>query len=358
MDVIAYFLPQFYPIRENNEWWGNGFTEWTNVGKAKKLFPGHEQPKIPKDLGYYDLRLQETVKNQIILAKFANIKAFCIWNYWFGNGYKVLELYIEEYLKNPKLDLNYCIGWANESWKSKTWNNIDKYDKILIEQKYPGNKDIEDYFYYCLKFFKDKRYYKIKGKPVFLVYKPLLIPKNINFVNLWNDLAKLNGFKKGFYFIGHTLDFNEKESILKLGYDAVNIVRIGEHKYNPTVTKRVIINLIFNKIFKFPLILNYKFISNYFISNEEKEENIIPTIIPNWDHTPRSKNKGLVFHKSTPELFKKHIIKVKNIVENKKNKLVFLKSWNEWGEGNYIEPDLKYGSKYLEVLKDVTSLKK
>ena len=122
MEIIAYYLPQYYPFKENNEWWGEGFTEWTNVGKASKRYPGHYQPKVPKDLGYYDLRLVDNQKKQIELAKEAGVTAFCYWHYWFGNGKRLLDKPIASVLKNKELDFPFCFGWANESWMAKIWS--------------------------------------------------------------------------------------------------------------------------------------------------------------------------------------------------------------------------------------------
>ena len=351
MEVIAYYLPQYYPFKENNEWWGNGFTEWTNVGKAKPLFRGHQQPKVPKDLGYYDLRLPEVRERQAELAREAGVTGFCYWHYWFGNGRQLLDMPLKEVLRSGNPDFPFCLGWANESWKAKVWNyNDTSKDKLLIEQVYPGRDDIVKHFYSILELIKDKRYIKIDNKPVFVVYKPILLPDAKEFISMFNDLAKENGITEGFYFIGHTLNGAETSRILDLGFDAINIVRNGEYKFNKEVIKRIPFKLFKFKALGRPLKLDYSFISKYFIHNSDNDERIIPTIIPRWDHTPRSGKKGVVFHNSTPELFKKHFEKAVEIIKNKKNKVLFLKSWNEWAEGNYMEPDLEYGKAYIQEL--------
>lgn len=351
MEVIAYYLPQYYPFKENNKWWGEGFTEWTNVGKASKLFKGHYQPKVPYHLGYYDLRVPEVRERQAQLAREAGVTGFCYWHYWFGNGKQLLDMPLKELLKTGKPDFPFCLGWANESWKAKVWNiNDSNGDKMLIKQEYPGIDDIIDHFYAILPAFKDKRYIKIDGKPVFLVYKPLLIPNANEFLEKWNELAKANEISDGFYFIGHTVNNAEKSSILELGFDAVNIVRIGEHRYNKKVIKKILWKIFKWKVLGYPLKIKYSFISKYFIQEVDKEENVIPTIIPNWDHTPRSGTKGVVFHDSNPELFKKHVFQALRILKFKQRPIVFVKSWNEWGEGNYMEPDLRYGKEFIKVL--------
>lgn len=354
MEIIAYYLPQYYPFKENNEWWGEGFTEWTNVGKSKPLFKSHYQPKVPSDLGYYDLRISEVRQKQVNLAIEAGVTGFCYWHYWFGDGKRLLDMPFSEVLNSGKPDFPFCLGWANESWKAKVWNSENAIgDKMLIEQKYPGKHDIENHFFEILPAIKDSRYIKIEDKPIFVIYKPFLIPDLPDFIKIWNDLAKEHGFENGFFFIGHTLDSNEKKSILGMGFDAVNIVRTGEHRFNLKVIKKIPLKLFQFKILKKPLKLNYSFISKYFIQEIDKEENVFPTLIPNWDHTPRSGNYGVVFHKSTPNLFKNHATRALEIVKNKpkSRQILFLKSWNEWGEGNYMEPDLKFGKGYINALK-------
>lgn len=353
MKVIAYYLPQYYPFKENNEWWGEGFTEWTNVGRAKQLFRGHDQPKVPKDLGYYDLRIPEVREMQVKLAIEAGVTGFCYWHYWFGNGKQLLDMPIKELLKTGKPDFPFCLGWANESWKAKIWNiNDTSNDKLLIEQLYPGINDIVAHFYSILPALNDKRYIRIENKPVFVIYKPLFMPNANKFINTWNKLARKNNLSDGFFFIGHTVNIKEKSKILNLGFNAVNIVRTGEYRFNNEVIKKIPYKLFKFKFFGRPLKLNYSFISKYFVQDYDREEDIIPTIIPNWDHTPRSGKRGVVFHNSTPKLFKKHIVKLLEVIKNKKRKVAFLKSWNEWGEGNYMEPDLKNGKKYIKVLSE------
>ena len=354
MKIIAYYLPQYYPFKENNEWWGEGFTEWTNVGNAKPLFKNHYQPKVPADLGYYDLRLPEVREKQVQLAIEAGVTGFCYWHYWFGNGKQLLDTPFREVLNSGKPDFPFCLGWANESWKAKTWNaNNTTNDKLLIEQIYPGIKDIEDHFYSILSALKDPRYIRINNKPIFVVYKPFLLPDSNSFLKKWNELAIKNGLAEGFFFIGHTVDSKEKNKILEMGFNAVNIVRNGEYRYNSDVIKRIPFSLFKFKILHKPLVLKYSFISKYFIQDMDKAEDVYPTIVPNWDHSPRSGVLGVIFHNSTPELFKKHVESALKIIKDKPfdQQVIFLKSWNEWGEGNYMEPDLKFGKEYIYVLK-------
>lgn len=187
--IIAFYLPQFHPIKENDEWWGKGFTEWHNVVKAKPLFRGHYQPKLPGDLGFYDLRLPETREAQAQLAKEAGVYGFCYWHYWFGNGRRLLERPFNEVVASGKPDFPFCLAWANHSWYAKTWDP-NKKDKLLIEQLYPGAEDNEKHFYELLAAFKDDRYIKVDDKPLFAIFKPLQVDNVSAFIEQWQDLAK------------------------------------------------------------------------------------------------------------------------------------------------------------------------
>lgn len=356
MEIIAYYLPQYYPFKENNEWWGEGFTEWTNVGKAKPLFRGHYQPKVPADLGYYDLRMAEVKEKQVQLAKEAGVTAFCYWHYWFGNSRVLLDTPLRQVLDTGKPDFPFCLGWANESWQSKVWNSDGTVEgKTLMEQLYPGDEDIVNHFNYIKRAISDKRYLRIDNKPVFVIYKPLLYPDVRHFMDMFNEKIKEAGIAEGFFFIGHTIDSSEIEKLKEIRFDAINIVRQGEYRFNKKVIKRIPWNLFCFKVLKQPLVLKYSFISKYFIDeNTDRDENIIPSVIPNWDHTPRSKNRGSVYHQSTPQLFKEHVKRALRVIKSKRQdrQILFVKSWNEWGEGNYMEPDLKNGKGYIKALKE------
>jgi hypothetical protein len=349
--IIAYYLPQYHPIKENNEWWGEGFTEWTNVGKAKKYFTGHYQPKVPADLGYYDLRLPEVRQKQAELAGDAGVSAFCYWHYWFGEGRRLLEYPINEILRTGSPCFPFCFAWANHSWYKKNWNSDVSWnigDK-LIEQLYPGKEDHVRHFYSIYEALVDDRYFKIDGRPVFAVYDPLSIPCVNGFIDLWNELALKEGLK-GFYFIGHTTEKDKISKIRACGFDSVNI----SLHHEPFARENCGINKLIRPfrilLLKKPSVVEYRKAIKYFKDPVNCEENTIPTIIPNWDHTPRSGSRGRVFNNSNPELFYDHAKDILKSVQNKKNKIAFIKSWNEWGEGNYMEPDIRYGRKYIDVL--------
>jgi hypothetical protein len=351
--VIAYYLPQFHPIPENDEWWGKGFTEWTNVGKAKPLFRGHYQPRVPADLGYYDLRLPEIREQQAQMARDAGIEGFCYWHYWFGNGKRLLERPFNEVLASGKPDFPFCLGWANESWKGFPHGLTNR--NTLIEQRYPGIDDYKAHFYTVLPAFKDRRYITVDKKPFFLIYKPLDNPEVMVFIETWRKLARENGLS-GIHFVGY-LDSNGHsiKQIMNTKVDAVNTVRLDKYLFNRSLSKKIYDKL--NKIiFDMPFKYQYKKMSKYFIDAEEDTiENVYPSIVPGWDHTPRSGKNGLIMTNTTPNQFEKHIKKAMSVVEDKRyeHRIIMLKSWNEWAEGNYMEPDLKWGMQYLEHLKKV-----
>lgn len=352
--IIAFYLPQYHPTKDNNIWWGQGFTEWTNVGKAKSYFWGHEQPRVPADLGYYDLRLPETRKEQAKLAKEAGIEGFCYYHYWFGNGKRELEFPFNEVLRLGEPDFPFCLCWANESWHSKFWNKDGSYtSKMLIEQKYSGTKDFLNHFYDVLPAFKDKRYIKVDEKPLFMIYKPLNVPQIKEMIPLWQKLAHKEGLK-GIYFCAHTAYEKDIDELLNIGYDSINIVRLWDCMWYRPIYKKIIGKFVRNFIWSHPFIITYKKAMKTFLGEiEKKHDKVFPTIIPNWDHSPRSGKRGYVITRSSPALFKKHASQVIEATKNKNNPIIFLKSWNEWGEGNYMEPDIKYGKGYIKALHDL-----
>ena len=352
--IIAFYLPQFHPIKENDEWWGKGFTEWTNVAKAKKLYPKHKQPKIPADLGFYDLRIPDVRQQQVELARRCGVEGFCYWHYYFGNKKQLLNEIIESVYEDKQNTFPYCFGWANESWEKKLWNKDGRGNKVLIEQKYGNEDEYTEHFYEILKYLKDERYITIDGKPLFLIYKPEKLPNANCLFSCWNKLAKENGLK-GIYFIAHSnWQYKNKEDYLAQGYDGVysnEVLNGGAFiQRNPFAT----IRNIFNKLLGFPKLINFKTLIKESISKYDYQENIFPGILCGWDHTPRSGRKGLVVTNFSKKLFKDHILQVFSTLKNKTpdHRIVFLKSWNEWGEGNFMEPDFEFGSMKIDTLKE------
>lgn len=352
--VIAFYLPQFHPIPENDEWWGKGFTEWTNVGKAKPLFKGHYQPRVPADLGYYDLRVPETRKAQADMAQEYGVEGFCYWHYWFGNGKRLIERPFNEVLASGEPDFPFCLAWANETWKGFNHGLTNR--NVLIEQLYPGIEDYTAHFYAVLPALKDKRYIQVDNKPLFMLYKPLQHPDLKLFVELWQTLAKENGLE-GIYFVGHTIFTREIPELMNQGMDAVNINRLYSYLKEHRSLKQRIIDKTKKLSGGVPHVYNYGKMINYLTGKEETQENVFPAAVPNWDHSPRSGRESLIYHNSTPQLFEEHLSKVMDVIKHKPDdkKIVFLKSWNEWAEGNYMEPDLKFGTQYLKSLKKLVS---
>ena len=357
--VIALYLPQYHPTPDNDLWWGKGFTEWTNVAKAKPLFRGHYQPHIPADLGFYDLRLPQVREAQAKLARESGIYGFCYYHYWFGNGKQELELPFKEVLASGKPDFPFMLCWANETWHKKFWNKDGKGSskEILVKQEYPGKQDMIDHFYHLLPAFKDNRYIKYDGKPLFMIYRPLDYDQISDFIHLWNSLALQNGLK-GIYFIGtHYRDNRKKGSeefirseYISLGFDGVNFIRVGYPHENQAFLSHAFKRLR-SMFFNIPYIYNYNKIYHLFCQEIDSLNGVFPTIIPNWDHTPRSGTRGVVFTNTNPLNFSKHIEQVLEQTKLKNSDLnyIFLKSWNEWGEGNYVEPDLRFGHAFLNI---------
>lgn len=357
--VIAMYLPQFHPIPENDEVWGKGYTEWINVAQAKPLFRGHVQPRIPADLGFYDLRVPEVREEQAKMARDAGIEGFMYWHYWFGNGKRLLERPFDEVLNSGKPDFPFCLGWANHSWKTSTWTALKNFqaNQMILEQTYPGDEDYIAHFNYCLKAFKDPRYIKVDGKPFFLLYNAKELPDCKHFFNLWNKLAVENGLP-GIHFVGLAggWDSNIDEQF-SLGYDAVAHSNMWNAECN---AKGKYVNLVLRTIReKFDLVplnkYNYSKLVDNLISSKSKEEFIYPTIVPGWDRSPRSGRKATIWYNVRPELWKKHVQMALDAVENKQeeHKIIILRSWNEWGEGNYVEPDKQWGTAFLDALRDV-----
>lgn len=362
---LAYYLPQYHPIPENDEWWGKGFTEWTNVRKAKSLFKGHYQPIEPDQLGYYDLLLQPYIQvEQAELAKNHGIDGFIYYQYWFGKK-MLLQKPAELMLKNKNVDIPFCFCWANETWKG-IWHGLENSD-ILIEQTYNGAEAYKTYFNYLLPFFKDSRYIKIDNKPMFHVYKLNDIPDVNVFIDTFNTLAIKSGFS-GIYLVATIASdnvVNNKSIYAKVGVDVFMKMRYGleflftEKSFLGKAerkTKRTI-----QKLFKpsknidsrqKPLIFDYnKGVAKMNIKFPNKK--YIPCVFPNWDNTARSGNKAMIFKNATPESWKIHLEGTINELRKNPDNPQFLviKSWNEWAEGNYLEPDKKYGLKWLEAIK-------
>ena len=354
--LIALYLPQFHPIPENDMWWGKGFTEWTNTAKAQPLFPGHEIPNVPTELGYYDLRVEESREAQAELAREYGIEGFCYWHYWFGNGKRLLERPFDEVLESGKPDFPFCLAWANHTW-SGVWHGCP--DEILIEQTYPGAEDIKAHFYSLLDAFKDERYLKIDGRNIFSIYRPTDLENASLFLETWRELAEKEG-APDFYFIAITdYPWDRPQD----GYDAFTTnPPVGMLPYQGIKPMNEVIEKEFSLSgddLELPEIYSYEtFIENAF-PKVTLNKDFYPSVVPKWDNTPRSGSNGFALHGSTPELYGKHLNEAVGLVEDREpdQRVIFIKSWNEWAETNYLEPDLKWGKAYLEKTLEIIGSK-
>lgn len=355
--VIAFYLPQYHPIPENDKFWGKGFTEWTNVAKAKPLFKGHYQPRIPADLGFYDLRLPQVQEEQAIMARDAGIEGFCYYHYWFGRGKMLLEKPFESVLKTGKPDFPFCLCWANHDWTTKTWIKGNKVvsNPMIAKQEYLGDEDDILHFNYCLPAFKDRRYIMMEGKPIFVIYDPLNFLNLGRFMALWNKLAKENGLK-GIYFIGMTTGREASyHKISSLGMDGVcrNNRWEAEAKAVGSRFRRRVQSLFGWYLGATLMKYDYNKVVRFYNTSDNKIENCYPVITPGFDRTPRAGRRAGIYVNSTPSNFLKHVNDIYESIKDKddEHRLIFLNAWNEWGEGNYMEPDLKWGHAYLDALK-------
>ena len=372
--VIAYYLPQFHPIPENDAVWGKGFTEWTNVAKAKPLFRGHYQPHIPADLGFYDLRLPEIREQQAELAHEAGIEGFCYWHYWFGNGKMLLERPFEEVLASGKPDFPFCLCWANHDWTTGTWQKGGG-THMIAKQEYPGDEDYIAHFNYCLPAFRDHRYITVDGKPLFLLFDPYFFTDVSRFIEVWRELAAKNGLP-GIYIVAlvkstttatrredgtferHLPDLKSSakvyNDILSLGFDGINSIgKLRADMIQGGRTINLIRKALHERISWLPAIrYDYPEVVRHFFAPEDAWPNVYPSVMAGWDRSPRVGTEEGVYVNFTPENFEAHVRDALKYIEKRdpEHRILFLRSWNEWAEGNYIEPDLKYGHGFIDAL--------
>lgn len=363
MKVLALYLPQYHRIPENDEWWGNGYTEWTAVKGAKPLFRGHEQPKIPLNKNYYDLSDEtgDVWSWQASLARKYGVYGFCIYHYWFGHNKMLLQKPMEILLKHPEIEINYCICWANETW-SRNW--YGQFNQVLIAQKYEGSDDYTAHFLYLLPFFMDSRYIKIQNKPVVNIYMTSKIGDFDQLVATWNKLALEHGFN-GIFFVSARKDHLAIESRKSLidafynyepgyteGYRIKKIERFLE--YTHTLFAKTV-----NRVFKTNLVEHfvdskrlYKKMRDY---NELSDKPVFPGMFVSWDNTPRRGKKGSVYLNTSVQGFEKQLLFLRDhaLKLGYANEYIYINAWNEWGEGCYLEPDSKNEYAFLEAIKHV-----
>lgn len=353
MKIIAYYLPQFHEIPENDEWWGTGFTEWVNVRKAKPLFKGHRQPRIPLNDNYYDLMNKKTVEWQTSLLDKYNIYGLCYYHYWF-NGKLLLEKPAENLMKWTDINQRYCFAWANSTWK-RTWTGGKD---ILIEQTYGGKEEWDNHMHYLLPFFRDSRYIKIEGKPVFMILEMPSIPNVVERLEYYNELCKKAGFP-GIYFIqsvcSHQFSLCRKACAITLREPA------NTHYSFNTIYDRVLRHFKKDKkfnLFRKPLTYQWDRVAKASIHYDYDVSAEVPIHLgafKEWDSTSRHGKHGYIITKPTPEQFANYLRELKKITSQRQgiSDIVFFTAWNEWCEDCYLEPDSDDSYNYLQAISEV-----
>lgn len=343
MEVLALYLPQYHPIPENDEWWEPGFTEWTNVTRAGRLFPGHAQPHLPADLGFADLRVPEVREAQADLARRFGITGFCYWHYWFA-GRRLLERPFDEVLASGRPDFPFCLAWANQTW-SGIWHGAP--ERILIEQTYPGPDDDWAHFASMLPALRDPRYVAVGGRPILLVYQPGDLPDAARFVETWQGYAADAGLG-GLYLVACLGDSETGYASQEAdGFDAGVVFR---YPFRRTTVAKVRDRLIARGLLRGPR--RYPYADTLADPPAKFTGRLLPGVYPNWDNTPRLGRAGAVATGATPERFAAHVARAVELVADlpTDEQVVVVKSWNEWAEGNYLEPDLETGTARLEAM--------
>lgn len=337
--LIAFYLPQFHRIPENDQWWGEGFTEWTNVGRAEPLFPSHYQPHVPADLGFYDLRLAESRRAQADLAREYGVHAFCYYHYWF-NGKRLLGRPFDEVLASGEPDFPFCLCWANEPW-SRRWDG--GHHQVLQAQAYSQDDDIA-HIRWLLPALSDRRALQMDGKPVFLVYRPRDLPDSARTCDTWRAQVRRAGLK-GLYVIAVETAFDAGHGSVPLGYDAKVVFQPQFHALN-SLPRKLIVPRSDVRVFDYAEAAEV-FSKGY----RPAERHCYETVAPGWDNTPRAGSHGLILHNATPESYEAwlRLAVVRALRRSPEHRVVFINAWNEWAEGAHLEPDLAHGRAFLEA---------
>lgn len=341
--VFALYLPQYHAIPENDEWWGKGFTEWTNVKKAKPMFKGHNQPRVPLNENYYNLLDDSTFQWQISLAKKYGIDGFCFYHYWF-NGKLLLEKPLENYLANPALDLPFFFSWANEPW-TRSWDGRNR--NILMNQVYGGETDIVNHFNYMLPFFKDPRYVKTGNKPLFVLYRANSITYLEEMVEIWNKLATENGFD-GIFFI-ESLTIYQTEKLSDKTDACFHFEPMWSNMQNGLLNKLLKVK---TKLLP-PAKRSYKKSMTNIIEKERISDVRYAGFFVDWDNSPRKGKGSLVYSNTSAAVFETYLRKLFDKMKAHGCPYVFINAWNEWAEGAYLEPDTTREYAFLEAIKRV-----
>jgi lipopolysaccharide biosynthesis protein len=348
--LIAVYLPQFHPIPENDEWWGQGFTEWTNVTNARPLFPGHYQPHFPADLGFYDLRLPEVRSAQAELARAHGVHGFCYYHYWF-NGRLLLERPLREVLESGSPDFPFCICWANENW-TRAWNGAEK--DVLMRQDY-STEDDRAHIRWLIPYLKDPRYIKVRGKPVLSIYRSRLVPNLVRTAQVFREEAERAGLP-GLYLMQVESNFaGETGEIAGTGMDAT----VEFQPRSVTAPKLWWVRgramrWVERHWYRNNIVYDYRDLVSVALSRPKPAFPRYPCVTPGWDNSSRRAPRGLqstLWLNSTPEIYERWLRETLQRFTpfGPEEDFVFVNAWNEWAEGNHLEPDQKYGRGYLEA---------
>ena len=348
--AIAFYLPQFHPVPENDEWWGKGFTEWRNVAKAKPLFPGHYQPHLPADLGFYDLRLPEVREAQVDLAREHGIHGFCYYHYWF-NGRRILERPFNEVLESGKPDFPFCLCWANENW-TRVWDGGEK--NVLLGQNYSHEDDLA-HIQSLIPAFRDPRYIRINGRPLYLVYRSELLPDPKKTADTWREAAIKAGV--GDLYLVRVESFARGIDPASIGFDAAVEFApdghdMGNWKFHHGLAGMLSRKGIIPRAFAANRVVDYRTLARGMMSRATATFKQFRCVTPMWDNSARRKENARIVTGSTPALYENWLktitAKTRERFEGDEQ-IVFINAWNEWAEGNHLEPDLKWGHSYLEA---------
>ena len=356
--LLAFHLPQYHPIPENDEWWGTGFTEWRNVTQAQPLFPDHYQPHLPADLGYYDLRLHEVRQQQADLARQYGIDGFCYYHYWF-TGKQLLERPVAEILRSGQPDFPFCLCWANENW-TRRWDGRQR--DVLISQNYSTADDLA-HIQALIPFFQDPRYIRVQNKPLFLVYRSTALPDSLATTTLWRKHAQASGLD-GLYLVKTESIPDERERTPEQdGFDAALDFQ-PDWGSLPTRRQPTLYWKLLNKLgmarphpFRTNFVYNYPEVVAAMMARPPVNYPRIPCITPSWDNSARRRNgEAIIYTNSTPEVYAHWLRSVLDdfpTLSRLPEPLVFINAWNEWAEGNHLEPDLRWGHAYLKATADM-----
>lgn len=341
--VIAFYLPQFHPIPQNDEWWGKGFTEWTNVTKAVPLFDGHYQPHLPTDLGFYDLRLRASRREQIAYAKRYGIYGFCYHYYWFS-GVRILNEPVDDMLNDDESDMPFCLCWANENW-TRRWDGAEH--QVLIAQKYHADDDI-NFIKDLEPFLRDRRYIRVNGASVLVVYMPQALPDATKTLTVWRNYCRDVGLGELHLVAALThgnIDYK------KFGFDAA--VEFPPHNLNvESVNSHInFFSPHYGYVFEYHKVARFMLERKYGVDN-----NVYRTVCPSWDNTARTGSRAVMLLNGTPENYEfwlKESVRLTRSEFPDKNRLLFVNAWNEWAEGCHLEPDRRFGLAFLEATERV-----